>query len=87
MKTVWKYQLKDQVNHVLYMPENAQILEVENQHGILCLWALVDTRKKYEHRKIIIRGTGHPIEHDNIKFISTFQVDNGNFIFHAFEVI
>ena len=40
-----------------------------------------------EPRKIIIRGTGHPIEHDNIKFISTFQVDDGNFIFHAFEVI
>ena len=88
MKTIYKYILKPWIKETVDLPEGAQILKVENQHGEFCLWALVNTRKKLvEQRKIIIRGTGHEVEYDNIKFISTFQIDDGRFIFHAFEVI
>ena len=87
MKVIWKYILDPLVKETVDLPEGAQILKVEMQHGEFCLWALVDTRKKPQQRKIIIRGTGHEVEYNNIKFISTFQVANDNFIFHAFEVI
>ena len=87
MKVIWKYILNRVVKETVDLPEGAQILKVEMQHGEFCLWALVDTRKKSEQRKIIIRGTGYEVEYDNVKFISTFKVEGDRFIFHAFEVI
>jgi hypothetical protein len=84
VKTIWKFAFKitDQVN--FHMPAGAEILTVQMQIGEPCLWALVDPEAERETRTIFIRGTGHPADRLG-RYISTFQVDGGALIFHAFE--
>ena len=72
------------------MPKGAEILTVQSQHDVPQLWALVDPTQPTEERCIEIFGTGHPIRYDmgvERKYIGTFQVDGGQYVFHAFERI
>ena len=58
------------------------------QHGVPCIWALVDTDNENEYIYLNMVGTGHQIDDiSNKEFISTFQVENGNFVFHLFKDI
>lgn len=83
-KAVWKYNL-DEVTKI-GVPSGYQILTVQLQQGIPCVWILVNTENPKEEVTIKIYGTGHTIE-DNIgKYLGTFQVASGTLIFHAFEV-
>lgn len=90
MKTVYKYKglLTD-----LQMPElpvGAEILrvDVQNNYGEVCIWALVDPNEYLScQRNIRIAGTGHPIEQRKLKYINTFTASNGTLWFHAFEVL
>jgi hypothetical protein len=70
------------------MPEGAQVLCVQNQGPVHTplpfLWAKVNTEKKLVPKKILIRGTGHPLEGD-AHYIGTFQIDGGDLVFHVFE--
>lgn len=86
MKTIWKFPLAlaDEIH--LRMPQNAQILSVQVQDGIACLWALVDPEYELITRIVLIRGTGHPCN-DVGSYISTFQMINGDLVFHAFEAV
>ena len=87
MKTIYKYQLKADKKQYVPLPKDSQILTVQVQKGDVCLWALVDTHNHVEERCIEIYGTGHPIDNDGMerKYISTFQLDGGSLIYHAFE--
>jgi len=90
MMTIWKYNLGIQDYLEIDMPIGADILDMQMQHGIPTLWALVDPEAKEIKRKFIIRGTGHDIDgelYENMYFIGTFQMDDGNLIFHVFEVL
>jgi hypothetical protein len=90
MKAVWKYPLESQSFNVLTMPRGAKVLSCALQHGKLCLWALVEPSAPHEVREFGIFATGEPI-HDaearQLKFVATFQVDGGDFIFHVFEYV
>lgn len=83
MKTIWKYQLDVTDRQRLYMPKGAEILCVQNQGGVLCLWAKVDSGAKPEERVIVIVGTGRPI-HRDLKYIGTVQ--QVAFVWHVFEI-
>ena len=86
-KSIYKYQLRVTSEQNLILPKGSEILTVQNQFEQAELWALVDTEtSEKEIRHIEIIGTGHPID-GNIqrRYISTFQIDGGNFILHAFE--
>lgn len=80
MKTIFKYPLEITDRQTLYIPRNAKLLDVQVQRGIPCLWALVDTQKAKEPRKIQIFGTGHPAVEAGI-YIATFQT--GPLVFEA----
>lgn len=70
------------------MPADAQILTVQVQHGVPCLWALVTPDNEPSTRVIEIFGTGHPVnENMSIErvYIGTFQLRDGALVFHAFE--
>ncbi len=84
MKTIHKYQLSAADEQEIPMPVNAQILSVQMQDGIACLWAVVDTCEVIANRKIHIRGTGHSLGNVG-RYISTFQLAGGRLVFHAFE--
>ena len=70
------------------MPEGAEILTVQIQNDVPYLWALVDPEARTEIRGIAMFGTGHPIDYDigaSGRYISTFQLRNGELVFHVFE--
>lgn len=45
MKTIWKFELPD-ADCKVKMPIGAEIVKVEAQNGVPCMWAIVDTEAK-----------------------------------------
>ena len=89
-KIIWKYDCA--VNDVvtIEMPVGAEILTVQSQHGNPRIWALVDPNNSTEKRYFEMFGTGHPINCDGgitKKYIGSFQLYDGDLIFHLFETI
>ena len=88
MRTIYKYPLEVTDLQVFTMPTGGQILSVQVQNGIPCLWVLVKELHKREVRRIRIIGTGNPIgEDEHLTFIGTFQMEGGSLVFHVFEMI
>ena len=85
---VYKYVLEVTEQQTIEIPEGAQILSVQVQKGIPCIWALVDPNMKLTKRIYKTYGTGHPMQNltETDKFIGTYQVANGSGVFHVFEV-
>lgn len=85
MKTIWKFEI-DPIKKILEIPKDAKILSTQVQNDNLVLWALVDPENTVEKKEILIFETGHYIDESlNIKFIDTFQVYDGQLVFHVFE--
>jgi hypothetical protein len=88
MKAIWKFNLETTDYQCVEMPLDAEILTVQTQFKEPKLWCLVDTDKPKAFRKIRIIGTGHPIEENFTgKYIATYQLSGGNYVFHVFEEI
>lgn len=84
-KSIWKFQLPVTDDIQLELPKDAQILSVQVQNEIPCIWALVDVNAEKETRNFKIFGTGHKVCSENLVFIGTFQMLGGGLIFHLFE--
>lgn len=89
MKIIYKYQLEVIDDLTISLPIGAEILTVQSQRDIPCIWALVDNDAIKENRKFKIIGTGNPIEDLSInnKYIGTFQLYEGSLVFHLFEIL
>lgn len=86
MKTVHKWPLV--ISHIQWieMPEEAQILSLQVQHGTPHIWALVDPEKPATQRRFFeMYGTGNSIAPDPGPYVGTFQLNGGNFVLHVFE--
>lgn len=87
-KRVFKYVIEVSGFQEVEMPSGADILTAQIQYDKICLWALVNDDNPKEKRRIIVAGTGHPIEYEGIlAFIGTIQELNGQLIWHVFEEI
>lgn len=89
---VFKYPLEIRDEQRIAMPYVATIISAQAQHGILCLWAVVDETAPPTERTIDILGTGHHMEGDRFmgdkrKFIGTVQMMSGALVWHVFERI
>lgn len=87
-QTIWKYRLGLKEYQELTLPTGSKILTVQNQAELPCLWALVDPDiKTIDIRLIEIFGTGNPIAPNFTRreYISTFQLRDGDFVYHVFE--
>jgi hypothetical protein len=82
MKTIYKYPM----NENLRIPRGGVILSVQAQHGKIMVWALVDPKLAPERRRVVIRATGAEIRGPEGRYISTFQMDDGLYVYHAFEL-
>lgn len=82
MRTIFKYpfEIKDEIQ--ISMPEGAEILAIQIQRGVPCMWALVVPGEQEEARRFMIYGTGHEI-YKSGKYIATFQT--GSLVWHVFE--
>ena len=86
-KVVYKYKLQiTKVIQEVILPLGAQILCIKMQNDELCMWALVDPDQTYnEVVKIRCAGTGHEITED-VEYIDTVMLLDGELVFHFFKV-
>lgn len=86
-KAVYKYKLQiTKVIQEVVLPLGAQILCIKMQNDELCMWALVDPDQTYnEVVKIRCAGTGHEIIED-VEYIDTVMLLDGELVFHFFKV-
>ena len=85
MNSIWKYPLKVVDEQTLDVPEGAEVMTVQVQNGTPCLWARVDPAAPKIPRKIITRGTGHPVPETIWRYIGTYQIKDGALVFHVFD--
>lgn len=89
MRKIWKWELDVTDRQSVYLPQGAQILDVQVQNGQVCMWAICLPSLPTQPRYIGIYGTGNPlpdVDLDNARYISTFQMHGGALVFHAFEL-
>jgi hypothetical protein len=81
---VYKYELTigDWVS--VTMPVDAEPLTVQVQHGVLCLWARVTIGAPPCVHHFRIAGTGHDLGSGVGRHIGTFQLADGDLVFHVF---
>ena len=85
--TIFKYTLDVKGTQAIEMPTGAKILTVQTQHGHVQLWALVNKLEPMrETRNIAVYGTGNPTPENCGEYIATFQLHDGDLVFHVFEV-
>lgn len=85
MKTIWKFDVPIRDEFGLLMPKDAEILKLDLQDGLPKMWALVDPENLKKERFFIGRGTGHPINESNIRYVGTVVMRDGRFVLHLFE--
>ena len=87
MRTIWKFPLSTDRSTVILMPICAEILTLQMQNDVPTLWALVDSKAPRESRTFHIFGTGHELPTTPLRYIGTFQPNDGGsqLVFHVFE--
>ena len=86
MMTVYKFPFDLDDIVVLKMPTGSEVLHVEVQHGVPCLWARVDPKAALEVRRFRVAGTGHPLKEDVGEHLGSLLMRGGSLVFHVFEL-
>jgi len=85
MKRIWKYELRITDGQFVVLPKDAELLCVQVQRDKPCLWAIGEEHGMREERLIIIHGTGHQVSSNLGRYLGTFQIQNGDLVYHVFE--
>ena len=87
-KKIFKYKLRTIDVQQLEMPHGAEILCIQTQNEIPCIWALVEPNTTLTKRAFEIFGTGSSVpQNATRKYIGTYQLSNGGLVYHCFEVL
>ena len=91
MRAIWKFEVEvTSEPFKIVMPKDSAILSVQVQKGVPCIWCLIDESrigKEGEARYFKVIGTGHRFDITGLAYIGTFQLVEGSFIGHLFEVV
>jgi hypothetical protein len=95
MKTIHKYEIDvanvgsdDSIQ--VEIPRGHEILHVGQQRsGVICIWAIVDTKNKKDKRRFWVVGTGNPLDGvENERYLGTVHealLDRDNtLVWHLF---
>jgi len=85
-RKVFKYPLTVADTQDVLLPAGAKVLTAQEQHGVVCLWALCEPSAPLVPRTINIHGTGHTVSDDAGDYVSSFQMLGGSLVFHVFVV-
>ncbi len=89
-RVIWKFTLKVTDVQDIEIPHGSILLSVQTQNETPCLWVLVyNTEAEKEVIRLITIGTGNPISDDDFDlrdFLGTYQLSNGSFVGHVFQV-
>jgi hypothetical protein len=81
---IWKYPIDiSQAPLAISMPFGARILTLQVQHGVPCLWALVNPTATKVARPFVVVGTGHKTPRHAGEYVGTWQ--DGPYVWHLFE--
>lgn len=83
---VWKYPIPLEDWPELPMPLGADVLCVQMQGDMPCLWARVDPDAAKTIRQFRWAGTGHQLTPDVGRYVGSVQMMGGALVFHLFEV-
>lgn len=87
-KVIWKYELGIGET-ILKVPKDGDIIYLNNQNEIPCLWILVDPKEELITRIFKVVGTGEEIDCGNNSdfplFVGSFQIVSASFVGHIFE--
>ena len=84
-KKIFKFELETTDFQEVNMHLGAEILYMATQHEKPCIWALVNPKAPLIKRTFEIFGTGHTIPDEYRKYIGSYQLNNGQLVFHCFE--
>lgn len=89
---IFKFSLFVTDEQKLKLPAGSEVLTVQTQNGIPCLWALIpDEKAPLVERSFQIIGTGNlmpPLKDgEQGRYVNTFQLNGGSFVGHVFEMI
>jgi hypothetical protein len=84
---IFKYSLEVTDVQDVSLPSGAEVLCVQTQYGVPCVWAKVDPKAPEAYRRFFIYGTGHPVRDAAMKYVGTFQLNGGDLVFHVFEAL
>ena len=86
-KRIFKYTIDlDKREQEVVMPEFAEVLSVQLQHGNAQTWALVDPDDEQKPRKFFVFVTGAFVENsERLRFVGTIQLHGGSIVLHIFE--
>lgn len=85
MRRVYKFPFGVDDDVTLTMPRDAEIVHVDAQQGVPCVWARVDPDADLVDRRFRLAGTGHDLP-DGLTHVGSFQLAGGALVFHLFEV-
>ena len=89
-RVIWKYPLKVTDVQDIEIPQGSILISVQSQNEIPCLWVLIynsDAEKEVIRLRTV--GTGNAISDDDFDprdFLGTYQLNNGSFVGHVFQV-
>lgn len=87
MKTIHKFQFDMEKNrtqiHGFPMAMHSRILTVQVQHGLVTMWAEVETEAPIVVREFIINGTGQPMHPRCGVYIGS--VGLSGYVWHVYE--
>jgi hypothetical protein len=84
---IYKYWLPIADMYAIMMPIGAEVLSVQAQDGLLCVWAKVDPNAARVGTVFRIYGTGHPLDDtvDTVQeYLGTVQIDS--MVWHVYKV-
>ena len=84
--TIWKYVLEITDVQEIEVPLTATALHIAEQHGQLCMWALVDEDEETEVKRFVIVGTGNPAPRpDQGVHLGSALMHGGSLVWHVFQ--
>lgn len=85
MRKIYKFPLEVTNEQRVEMPEGSEILCVQMQHGVPCVWAVGIEGAAKVKRTFAVYGTGHPmITRQADKYVGTVQEHGGALVWHVF---
>lgn len=86
LNVIYKYRLETTDDQYLVLPTGAKFLAVQVQDRIPCVWVQQDEdRHEKERHHIRIYGTGHWMAQDPGVYVGTYQLMDGNLVFHVYQ--
>ena len=82
---IYKYELMRKNEFTVNLPRGFKFLDVQVQRGKPYMWCLVDENESAYPTTFYIHSTGRSVDTAHKEFLGTFQMHDGDFVFHLFQ--